>query len=318
MIVTRRTSRHFSRKPTLRMCTIGALLLILIALGSSPGSLGAQDVDLSWSFRPGEVHHYRIGMESRSGTPGGDVVQIQIQTVRQEVLSVRGDGTARLSLTFEHVRLDQDSPLGRQSFDSGLDVDPRDPATAILSAMVGTTIELEVTPSGETLEVAGLEEVAALMLAAAVSTFPGGGGDAMREIFEGMVDESAVAPAIQPLLPGGAAVPGATWEEVSEVALPIGIASLTRRFTYLGAVEDGGRRVGQVLLAGEIGDLEIDPGHPLAAIMQMEGGTLSGESEIDLDRGILLRSHVRTEMTISALGQETRVATVQTIELVEP
>jgi len=38
MIVTRRTSRHFSRKPILRVCTIGALLLSLIALGSSPGS----------------------------------------------------------------------------------------------------------------------------------------------------------------------------------------------------------------------------------------------------------------------------------------
>jgi len=102
----------------------------------------------------------------------------------------------------------------------------------------------------------------------------------MREIFEGMVDESAVAPAIQPTIPGGPAVSGTTWEEISE--------------------------------------LEPDPGNPLASIMQMEGGTLSGESEIDLDRGILLRSNVRTEMMVSALGQETRIVAVQTIELVEP
>jgi len=318
MIVIRRSSRHFSRHPALPVRRIGSAFLILLAMGAAPGSLPAQEVDLSWGYSPGEIHRYRIGLESRSGTPMGDVVQIQVQTVRQEVLAVQDDGTARLALTFEHVRLVQDSPLGRQSFDSELGVDPGDPATAILAAMVGGTIEVSLTPSGEVRGVSGMEGMADRMLAAAVSAFPGGGGDSMREIFEGMVDESAVAPAIQPTIPGGPAVPGTTWEEISEVVLPIGVASSTRRFTYLGAIEEGGRRVGQIHLEGEIGELEPDPGNPLASIMQMEGGTLSGESEIDLDRGILLRSNVRTEMMVSALGQETRIVAVQTIELVEP
>jgi len=208
MIVTQRNLRYFSRNPALPVLRIGPAFLILMAMGAAPASLPAQEVDLSWGFRPGEIHRYRIGLESRSGTPIGDVVQIQVQLVPQEVLAVQDDGTARLALTFEHVLLVQDSPLGRQSFDSELGVDP-----------------------------------------------------------------------------GGPAVPGTTWEEISEVVLPIGLASSTRWFTYLGAIE---------------------------------AGKLSDEIEIDLDRGILLHSNVRTEMLVSALGQETRIVTVQTIELVDP
>lgn len=284
--------------------------------GAAP--LAAQSVELRWKLEPGSVVVYRQAQETTSATPMGEITQSQSTVVRQEVLGVGPDGEADIRVTHESLSFEQDGPMGRQSWDSESDEDPADPAMAMAASLVGRSFEMTMAPDGRILRVAGMEDVLDEMLAG-ISDDPAVAAQA-RGMMESMFGEEGLETMMQQSmqpLPHGSVAPGHEWDHTLSVRMPFGTISSEYRYVLREVTTEGGRQVAKIDLTGTMGSLDPDPSNPMAGMMEMSGGEMSGEITFDIDRGLLLRSSVSTAMTMSVMQQSMAMNSTQEMELVD-
>jgi hypothetical protein len=275
-----------------------------MALVAVAGTLGAADVhaqavELRYQFTEGMDLRYELVQFSTAPLPGmGDMTQEQRQIFRQEVLSVDGEGNARIRQTIESVRMEMNTPMGSQSFDSSVDGRPDDPALAPLAALAGSVTEMVLGPDGS-LKDAG-------DLAAWLASLMGDVDPEIRAMVEPMFSEEAleqmISQSVQGLPPRPLA-PGESWEQTVSMPLPFGTLSSTTTYTLEGVEVLDGREVATLAMLGTMGELEADPSNPMAGMMSMRGGDISGELRFDLTRGIVLSSSVTTEVRMEMMGQ---------------
>ena len=303
--LTRRPS-HTHRRIVPVLGLLAALLL--------PTGTWAQEVELHWSFHPGQELVYEVTQVSDTETPNGVVTQTNTQIQRQHVLDVDADGTARIQVTTERMSMVMDSPMGRQEFDSD-DPDAGNPELAVLGGMVGMTFEMVLTSDGRVLEVSGLDQMVDLMVEDMAQENPAAAGQ-MREMLEGIFGEEAMESTmqqgVQPL-PREPVSPGEGWD-FSHVQ-PLGFGSVRTEARYTLREVDG--ELAHIDVEGSIGDFQAEEGNPMGGMVNISGGSLSGELRFDLERGLLVESEVVTTIQMDAMGQGITTRTTQGMELVE-
>ncbi len=289
----------------------GAFFLAIVGLALAPLTAEAQQVELRYQYEEGAELRYEMVSTSTTGMPGmGDVRQEQRQVIRMNVLSVDGEGNARIRHTVESIRLDMVTPMGTQSYDSESGNAPTDPAMAPLAAMAGISSEVVIRPDGSLVDAGDLQSWIEQML-------QGLDAEARAQV-EGLLDaealEGMMEQSFQALPPSRMAV-GDTWEQSFSMPMPFGTLSAALVHT-LDAVETReGREVALFTMTGTLGDFEPEPGNPMAGMLGIGGGDLSGRMEFDLTSGMLLVSESTTTLRMDAMGQMIETRNTATMRL---
>jgi hypothetical protein len=292
------------------MNRFAALLLAASAPLLLAPSLQAQAVELTYRFVEGADHRYEVIMNSTVTMPGGqgEIGQQQRQVLRHQVLSVDAEGNARIRNTIESVRVEVNSPMGVQVFDSEDPEAASDPMLGPMAALVGFSAEATIGPDGHILDTSDA--------AASVRRYIEQAPEELRPLLEQSLSDDVVEGMFQQGfqgLPEGPVSPGESWEMGIDMPMAMGTARAQFVYTLDGVDEVEGGTVARMSLVGEIEALEADPSNPMAAMMQMQGGAMSGSVSFDLTRGIVLGSDVTTNMNVAMMGEE--VSTVTTVEM---
>lgn len=141
------------------------LLLLLLAPGSGPA--WAEPVTLRLKLPPGQVHHMQMTAEQQIELPDRDtsIDQHLSTALRFEVVEVESDGTQTLTVTYTHVALKQQGPMGPVNFDSS-HPPAKLPLTAQpFAALVDQQFSVSLSPKGQVRALAGLDAIVEKMLA---------------------------------------------------------------------------------------------------------------------------------------------------------
>jgi hypothetical protein len=280
------------------------LLALLLAAVAPASTVAAQEVTLGWRFQPGDVHRY---------------MQTQTTRIRHDVVRVARDGAADLRVTQEALRVVQDGPMGRQEFDSENGVEPDDPGMRFLSMLTGRSFEMTLAPDGEVRRVAGMEVLVDDIMAPIMEQSPEM-AEQIRDMLENMFDEERWRALMQQgiqTVPTGPVAPGAEWSWEFELDLAFGTSRANYAYRLEDVVVRDARRVARIGMSGSIGDIEIAADNPMAALMEVSAGAVTGTMEFDVDRGVLLRASSISTMTMSSMGTSMSVETTLATELLE-
>jgi len=315
----------------MRFATL-ALLVVILALVSSTF---AQDATLRYKWIKGDEARYRISQLSNitmSGLPGIGEMTMEtnmIQVVRMTVDDVAADGGVTLRQTFESVRIEQNSPIGKTVFDSTAKDPAADPTlAAIMSTMVGESVVMVLAPSGAVLKVDGMSRILEKMTGALPQspvTAPlvnqlkaSLSDDAMRS-----VTEQGFA-----IFPNHPVKVGETWTSQFQMNNPIlGRLNSERSSTLKGIENSNGASVAHiaVTLAMKQGADSVPPGI-LGVSAKMGDSETQGEILFDVAKGRVQRSSLKSEtpMSISldapgagAINAKSIVRTTMVMEIVE-
>lgn len=307
-----RSASRRSRSPApVASVARGAFFLAIVGLALAPFTAEAQQVELRYQYEEGAELRYEMVSTSTTAMPGmGDVRQEQRQVIRMDVLSVDGEGNARIRHTVESIRLDMVTPMGTQSYDSESGEAPTDPAMAPLAAMAGSSSEVVVGPDGSLVDAGDLQSwIEQLLEGLDAETRAQVGEFLDAEALESMMEQSFQA------LPPSRMAPGETWELDFSMPMPFGTLSAALVHT-LDAVETReGREVALFTMTGTLGDFEPEPGNPMAGMLGIGGGDLSGRMEFDLTSGMLLVSESTTTLRMDAMGQTLETRNTSTMRL---
>jgi hypothetical protein len=295
------------------------LLALLLAAVAPASIVAAQEVTLGWRFQPGDVHRYVQTQSTRMESPMGEITSTQTTRIRHEVVRVARDGAADLRVTQEALRVVQDGPMGRQEFDSEAGVEPDDPGMRFLSMLTGRSFEMTLAPDGEVRRVAGMDALVNDIMAPIMEQSPEM-AEQIRDMLENMFDEERWRALMQQgiqTVPTGRVAPGAEWSWEFELDLAFGTSRANYAYRLEDVVARDGRRVARIGMSGSIGDIEIAADNPMAALMEVSAGAVTGTMEFDVDRGVLLRASSISTMTMSSMGTSMSVETTLATELLE-
>lgn len=276
-----------------------ALILFLAAVAVACSSAAPAPVaepagvELAFAWRAGETIPFRMVNQIRqnitiemddaetSGVPAMPTMEMtidQVMTGRQEVLEVGPDGTARVRLSYDTLRMDMVSPMISASWDSE---EPGDDEMSSLfetslRPMLETPMTLEITSGGKILSVEGIEAMAAAMITA------GGGDSGMLDSLGGF-DEASIEQLIQQsffVLPTDPVAVGDSWGDRQEMPIPFvgGVLTGDLRF-QLTSVDDGLARIDLD------GDYEYQPGEEPNVLKEMMANLGDMDTEFAIDFG---------------------------------
>jgi hypothetical protein len=72
-----------------------------------------------------------------------------------------------------------------------------------------------------------------------------------------------------------------------------------------------------ISITGTMGPFELEEDSPMAGVMELSGGAVTGAVEFDVDRGLLVRTTATTVMELSTMGMTLQVETTHTMELLD-
>lgn len=311
-----------------------ATVLVIGALLSAASAAAAQGVTLKYQWRQGDALIYRTTLRSSStmtgmpNTPGPvSLEQTMTQTIKMLVAAVGPDGTATIQQSFESVKVEFATPMGKVSYDSAVPATARDEASEMLQAMfggiIGSTITVVMTPTGKVQRIAGVPQLLEKLSAA----LPRDARAAqLAQGLKSMLSEDALRAALEQSFSQMApkdVKPGDTWNGQVSLGNPaVGRIAGHQTFT-LKSVEADVAKIGVALAMTQESAPPIGP-----AGMTMKLGESKGEGEIEFDvaKGRIRKATMTAEMptTMTAPGPDGQTATVRnttktsmTMELVE-
>jgi hypothetical protein len=316
---------------------VGTTLLAVGVIVGLSASASVQDVTLRYRWAKGDTARYRLTMNSAvtmSGLPGGmgDVtLNTRIaQVLRNDVEDMSGDGAATIRQTFESVRVEIDTPMGKMQYDSAAPESAAgDPGSALVKDMyaglVGESIVIVMSQSGEVRKVDGMSRLAEKMFAKLPGQAMGPMGDSLKA---GLSDDAMKIILSQGFgqLPEKPVKPGDTWNTQMTVPNPMIGGMTTKMASTLKAV-DASQMATIVTKVAIAQDTSKPAANPMGFTVQMSEGTGAGEILFDAARGQLQRG--TTELTLpmtmsgaapdgTAINAQTLTRTTVTIELVKP
>jgi hypothetical protein len=131
---------------------VGALVPC-IALAQTADQASNDRVDLRPKFKTGDVTRFAMDLNITSSQQAGEAGAIA-QTTKQtlglalKVKEAKADGTAKLDLVYESIKLEATSPMMTTSFDSTQPAANDDQTGALLRPLVGLTLALETDERG--------------------------------------------------------------------------------------------------------------------------------------------------------------------------
>lgn len=323
-----------------RISLVATGLATTLAVMAGPvRSAFGQDVTLRYRWTKGEEVRHRFVQQSTatvSGLPGG-VGEMTVETSTSQVLrtmvdDVAADGTATLRYVYESARWEMKSPMGAMTYDTAAN----DPATAnpmtgmmkeMLSAMIGESFVIVMSPNGQVQKVEGMSRLMEKMFK---SLPPDPSMAAMLEGLKSNLSDDGMRSAFaqsysqfpdQPLKPGD------TWDNQSTTTNPMIGRLTTTTVSTLKAVEANAEdRVARIAT-----NLTIKPDqntlatNPMGLKMQLGDSSGEGELIVDVVKGRLRRSTTRTTMPMTmsrpgpdgnAMNMQTLAKSIITVELV--
>ena len=282
---------------------------LLVALSAVPA---AQDAPLRYRFTRGETIRYRATQAvnvNMNGLPGAANMTVDTNIVQVQSLNVTdlaSDGTATIRVTFDSVRMDLTTPMGTMSYDSAAPAQTGNPMADMIGktygAIVGQSVTMVVTPTGEIKSIEGLDAIAQKMSAAA----PQAGLPGMSSL----MTEDSLRTALEqnfPAVPNRVVKAGETWTHNKSVKTAMGSAQTSMTFTFKGIDARDGRQLASLGVAGT-SKVTTDAAAVTGMNMQMKMGEMTSEGElaIDVKNGRLYRSTVSSTqpMTMSMTGPD--------------
>jgi hypothetical protein len=312
-------------------------LLLLGAIVAPASSATVQEVTLRYRWTKGDTLRYRLTMQTAltmSGLPGGmgDVTMNTtiVQVLRDVVEDVTADGTATLRQTTESVRADVQTPFGKMLFDSAApDSGGADPGSAMLkdvySGLVGESIVLVMSQSGEIRKVEGMSRLAEKMFAKLPQQAMGPLGDSLK----GSLSDEAIKVIFSQgfaQFPDKPVKAGDTWNNQMQVTNPM-VGGMTTKIASTLKGVDASQIATIVTKTTLAQDASKVASNPMGFKIEMSEGSGTGEVLFDAARGQLQRgtSDITQPMTMSgsapdgtAINAQTTTKSTVTIELVKP
>jgi hypothetical protein len=313
-----------------------AVLLLVLAASAAPAY--AQEVTLRYRWTKGESVTYRmtnLTNSAISGMPGqGNVTfeQSITQVLKVTAEDVAADGAATLRQTFESVRMEMKSPVGRIVYDSSAPEKTPNPVAEmmgkVMGALVGESIIVVMSPVGEVRRVEGasriLEKVIKSTLADPASASAAQGLKAM------LSDDALKSTLGQSFskLPAGPVKPGDTWNgQLAMGSEAIGRVTGTSTFTLKSIEGTADAQVARIAVGLALKQEVLPaPSGPVGMVMKIADGKGEGEILFIVARGRIQRSTMRSELpsTMTMTGpdgspvtMQNRTTTTMTMELVE-
>lgn len=288
-----------------RVLTLAGILIIAALLASCGG--GDKKLDLRLRLEAGKSYGTKMVADQIITQTLGGQTQIMTQSIGMaytyDVQGVETDGTMRVKVTYDWVRVAQDGPMGSFSYDSAHAPATIPEAARAYTALVGQGFFLQLRPNGEIVDVQGVDQMLAHMLDA--MGVPAGserdeleaslrsqfGNEALKESFE----KAAL------FYPDKPVAVGDSWSK--DISLETGMPMVLATTWTLKARKDG------VAVVETRSDVRRNPE---AKPVEMAGMTIayelsgeqSGSMELDEKTGWLLNGTMKQNLAgqISAMG----------------
>lgn len=297
-----------------RICTMLMAVLLCLSVTARGDEPAAGEVfKKRYIWQPGTTTYYRHSSISESSTSADDqepaTKSITTMLVRQEVYSVKDDGTGRVAITLKQVHHEGTDSKGTSRVFDSREPDKSDPDTRkVYGALAGRTFIMEITPDGRMVRMEGVQEMVDAMFGSLdelkeVATQPM--MQKMRKSMEETISQaSAIGLAAQPQ---GRRI-GEEWtNETNAPAMMFG--EMTGKTVYkLESVDTvDGRRIMTTRSTGErkmkpapepSPAQKPTPGEFSVPFPRMQGQAVASGIEVfDLNRGRLIRSEDSQDMT---------------------
>lgn len=272
-------------------------VVLVLGMVVGTGSVQAQTT-LRYKFTEDDKFGYVLDQKMKMSTNimGKDIeVHInQSMDMAWQVLKVKASGAAEVKLIFAGVKMAMDGPMGKIEVDSKNPKALDDPVGKVLSQVVSTIAEMEMTfmmeTTGEIKDVKIPDKVKN-----SLKNLPG--GEAMGDLFS---DEG-----LKKMAQGGIVLPkeavskGKSWTVKTDMKLPMGRVKGDIQFTYEDSVEKDGLKLDKIALKPNI-TIEGAPDAPFQ--LKFKGQEGKGYVYFDNAAGrmVEVNSSQTMEMTVEA------------------
>jgi uncharacterized protein DUF6263 len=316
-----------------------ARLAAVVAVAAAAAPLYAQGTTLRYRWIKGDALTYRVTILTTSqvsGAPGGGGREMKIDQTMTQVLKiavsdVAADGTATLSQTFQSVKMEMNSPMGRFVYDTALPTTNTNPMAQamgqVLGAMAGETITVVQAPDGSVKRVEGASRI----LDKVVKSLPSDpASSAMAQGLKASLSDEALKATLEQSftrLPDRAVQSGDTWHGQLNLGNDtIGKIAGSVDFTLKGVEGTGDAVNARISVIMTMKQESALPAGPNGMMMKLGDAKGEGEMLFDVAKGRIRKSTMKSTMpsTISGQAQDGTPLTVanltttsMTMELVE-
>jgi hypothetical protein len=321
-----------------------AVLVLLSTAVAPDAQIVAPTVTLRYHWTKGESRSYRTttrtdstvtGAPAPQGAPPGPVTVSQsiTQVLKFTADAVTPEGAVTLRQTFQSIRMESSSPMGKVVVDSAAPAPAGDAMAQsvrkLLDAMVGESVTVDMAPDGAVRRVDGASRIAE-KIATIVAADPSAGGAAQS--LRGQLSDDALKSALEQTFPRLALPPvkaGDTWTGQLAMGNPV-IGRITGRSIFtLNAIEGPSEaplaRIAIALTLRQ--DVVPLPSGPAGMVMTLGSGAKgTGELLFEASKGQIQKSTMKTDLPSSVVmtGPDGAPATVDnkttitmTMELVD-
>jgi hypothetical protein len=285
------------------------LAALVVAAAAGPA---AAATTLRWKLKAGETLHYVMDQKTVStATLNGQNLKTTVtQTIDMTwvVKDVDAGGTADITLTFDRLRTNIESPFAKFQYDSKENKAAEGPIEAslvpILKSLVGAPFSCRLSPQGVFSDVKLPESLAEKLRQAAP---PGGApaGPYSEEGLKKMISEASL------ILPKEELTPGKSWtQQIKNPAPGIGTMVLEKKYTYLGPDP----KAGGAEKIGLVARVEVQPTPGSALTVKIKSQDNQGTFHFDNTAGRVTDADVaeKVEMVLGAMNQEVTQSTDST------
>lgn len=303
----------------------GAMMALVFWTSCNQGSTGSggsgDKVQMEVKVTPGMVYKQvtKTAQTSEQKVMGMSTKTSQNTEIflKNEVLSVSGEGVASIRCTYERVKADmENSMMGKMSYDSDKDMESSNPQFASYKALIGKSIQFDMDKRGTVVGVSGVDSLFESILSTVGGEEGGAGMEATKNALKATFGDDAMKSMMQSAAiqyPDVLVAEGDTWgKKIGQMgAMPLAM-DVTYKVDHIDA--------DKVVLSFE-GTITTDKDKALdLGLVEMTmdlHGDYEGTSEIDRKNGLVLKSTVKQKLegSMSTMGMNVPMSIDQTISV---
>jgi len=275
---------------------------LAVSIGASCSSGGdGEKVELRLRLEKGESHRLRWTSDQKIQQTDESGQQESVQQsagigLTFDVQEVDPDGTATVKVTFHAITFEQDSALGKITYDSADPPETAHPLAMKFAVLLGESFTIGLTPEGKVTSLEGVDAMFARILEGMDAPFPG-----MRQILEkqlqGLIGGNGLKEMVENSLavyPPESVAVGDSWNGTSVFSKGL---PLTMENTWtLKTLEDDKAVLAvesKIYPNAQVGPVDMG----FSQLRYEVSGTQQGEIEIDLKTGWPSRQRLTQELS---------------------
>lgn len=270
------------------------------------GEVYAEPTALTLKYPEGRTLVMTSESSNVTDAAGMQIVQVHTQVVEEKVLETDAGGTL-LRVTYLRQAMKTESPMGSMVFDSS------DPSTSggspfpALGAIVGKGFEVRLSPTGDVVEVRGVESLLQGLREAMPDDLP---AEAVEGVIASFNADSLTSEFLEAagMLPSSPVDVGDTWSNSIDTELP-GVGQMTTLTDFtVKSLRDGGSPFAVVDYSVRS---ELEEGNTLLDGFDVTG---TGTFRLHIEEGYLLENLTEVRMTGEVQGMPMTVTSRTSME----